>query len=191
MREYFTEVAQACEAVGMLVLKAVLSVGRVCAAATVGRRHLWLDALGYDNTAVQLFSTCSTAGNQGLCGCTADVLAKFKAEQTEREVVVKALASSVKKQPAAPPAGAGRGRGSYAAANSAKLQTFWTAGHSSPPSPVTVLLPHEFRGCLTFREETMDFLCRWALTPFCCIMVPMPLGFQALPMKVLNMLIVS
>ena len=111
----------ACEAVGMLVLKAVLSVRRVCAVATVGRRHLWLDALGYDNTAVQLFSTCSTAGNQGLCGCTADVLAKFKAEQTEREVVVKALAGCVKKQPAAPPAGAFRGRGSYAAANSANL----------------------------------------------------------------------
>ena len=125
--EFLSEVAQACEAVGMLVLNATLSVGRGCAAATVGRRNIWLDAMGYDKKAEELFAECPTSGNQGLCGCTPEVLEKFKKEQTDHETVAKALASC--KKPSAPSSsGAGRGRGSYAQSNSAKLQSLWAKG---------------------------------------------------------------
>ena len=56
VRDFLSEVAQACEAMGVLVLNASLSVGRGCAAATMGRRNLWIDGLGYDAKGVEMFA---------------------------------------------------------------------------------------------------------------------------------------
>ena len=130
VRGFLSEVAQACEAMGMLVLNASLSIGRGCAAATVGRRNLWIDALGYDSKGVEMFANCPTSGNQTLCGCTNENLEKMKKEQTDRETVAKAMAGCKKPvpTPASSTPGTGRGRGGYAQANSVKLQKVWSEG---------------------------------------------------------------
>ena len=129
VREVLSEFSQACEAMGVLVLNASLSVGRGCAAATLGRRKLWIDGLGYDERGVEKFAKCSTAGNQTLCGCTQEHIEKMKQEQTDKDTVAKALASCKKPTPAAASSAAkGRGRGSFAANNSAKLQQVWSEG---------------------------------------------------------------
>ena len=133
VRDVLSEVSQACEAMGVLVLNASLSVGRGCAAATLGRRKLWIDGLGYDERGVEKFAKCSTAGNQTLCGCTPDNIEKMKQEQTDKDTVAKALASCKKPTPAAASASAkGRGKGSFAANNSAKLQQVWAEGIPVP-----------------------------------------------------------
>ena len=133
VRDVLSEVSQACEAMGVLVLNASLSVGRGCAAATLGRRKLWIDGLGYDEKGVEKFAKCSTAGNQTLCGCTPDNIEKMKQEQTDKDTVAKALASCKKPTPAAASAAAkGRGKGSFAANNSAKLQQVWAEGIPVP-----------------------------------------------------------
>ena len=110
VRGFLSEVAQACEAIGMLVLNATLSVGRGCAAATVGRSNLWIDAMGYDKKGEEMFADCPTSGNQGLCGCTPDHLERLKKEQTDREVVAKAMAGC-RKPTASPSPSPGTGRG--------------------------------------------------------------------------------
>merc|ERR1712240_435493 len=118
---------------GVLVLNASLSVGRGCAAATLGRRKLWMDGLGYDEKGVEKFAKCSTAGNQTLCGCTQENIEKMKQEQTDKDTVAKALASCKKPTPAAASSAAkGRGKGSFAANNSAKLQQVWAEGIPIP-----------------------------------------------------------
>ena len=129
VRDVLSEVSQACEAMGVLVLNASLSVGRGCAAATLGRRKLWIDGLGYDEKGVAMFAECSTAGNQSLCGCTQEHIEKMKKQQTDKETVAKAMAPCKKPAPATTSTtGAGRGRGSFAQANSAKLQQVWSEG---------------------------------------------------------------
>ena len=133
VRDVLSEVSQACEAMGVLILNASLSVGRGCAAATLGRRQLWMDGLGYDEKGVEKFAKCSTAGNQTLCGCTPAHIEMMKQEQLDKDTVTKALASCKKPTPAAASAAAkGRGRGSFAANNSAKLQQSWAEGIPIP-----------------------------------------------------------
>ena len=133
VRDVLSEFSQACEAMGVLILNASLSVGRGCAAATLGRRKLWIDGLGYDEKGVEMFAKCSTAGNQTLCGCTQEHIEKMKKEQTDKDTVAKAMASCKKSTPAAASSTAkGRGRGSFAANNSAKLQQAWSEGIPIP-----------------------------------------------------------
>ena len=133
VRDVLSEFSQACEAMGVLVLNASLSVGRGCAAATLGRRKLWIDGLGYDQQGVERFAKCSTAGNQTLCGCTPDNIERMVQEQTNKDTVARALASCRKSTPAATSSTArGRGGSSFAAINSAKLQLAWSKGIPVP-----------------------------------------------------------
>ena len=133
VRDFLSELSQACEAMGVLVLNASLSLGRGCAAATLGRRKLWIDGLGYDQRGVERFESCSTAGNQSLCGCTPSNIERMGQEQTERSAVAKALAPFKKSTPpAASPTAKGRGGGSFVATNSAKLQQAWSKGIPVP-----------------------------------------------------------
>ena len=129
VRDVLSEFSQACEAMGVLVLNASLSIGRGCAAATLGRRKIWIDGLGYDERGVAMFADCPTAGNQSLCGCTQEHIEKMKKEQTDKDTVAKAMAACKKPTPsAASTSGVGRGKGSFAQANSAKLQQVWSEG---------------------------------------------------------------
>ena len=129
VRDFLSEVSQACEAMGMLILNASLSAGRCCAAATLGRRKLWLDGLGYDEKGVEMFAKCPTSGNQTLCGCTQDHIDKMKKEQTDKETVAKAMALCKKSTPASSSSTTkGRGRGSFAQANSERLREAWSDG---------------------------------------------------------------
>ena len=133
VRDVLSEFSQACEAMGVLILNASLSVGRGCAAATLGRRKLWIDGLGYDQRGVERFASCSTAGNQSLCGCTPSNIERMGREQTERDTVAKALAPFKKSTPpAASPTARGRGGGGFVANNSAKLQQAWSKGIPVP-----------------------------------------------------------
>ena len=134
VRDVLSEVSQACEAMGALVLNASLSVGRGCAAATLGRRQLWMDGLGYDEKVVEKFAKVrSTAGNQTLCGCTPAHIEMMAQEQLDKETVAKVLASCKKPTSTANSATAkGRGRGGFAANNSAKLQRAWAEGIPTP-----------------------------------------------------------
>ena len=129
VRDVLSEISQACEAMGVLVLNASLSAGRGCAAATLGRRKLWVDGLGYDANGVEMFAKCPTSGNQSLCGCTQEYIDKVKKEQTDKETVAKALAPCKKSTPATSSSTAkGRGRGSFAQANSERLREVWSEG---------------------------------------------------------------
>ena len=122
---FVSEVAQAAEAIGVLVLNAALASGQTCAAATMGRRNIWLDALGYTPAAAEEFKGCSTSGGAGLVGCTPDRIASMKTRQQEKETVAKEMSGLKRSQPATPSTGRGRG---YGASNSANLKAFYKDG---------------------------------------------------------------
>ena len=76
-----------------------------------------------------MFAKCPTPGNQSLCGCTQEHIDKMKKEQTDKDTVAKAMALCKKSTPATTSSAArGRGRGSFAQANSEKLQQVWSEG---------------------------------------------------------------
>ena len=133
VRDFLSELSQACEALGVMVLNASLSLGRGCAAATLGRRKLWIDGLGYDMRGVERFAECSTAGNTSLCGFFPAAIKEMEREQTERDSVTKVLAPFRKSTPpATSPSVAGRSKSGFIAANSAKLQLAWSKGIPVP-----------------------------------------------------------
>ena len=122
---FVSEVAQAAEAIGVLVLNAALASGQTCASATMGRRNIWLDALGYTPAAAEEFKSCPTSGGAGLVGCTSDRIATMKSRQQEKETVAKEMSGLKRSQPVTPSTGRGRG---YVATNSANLKAFYKDG---------------------------------------------------------------
>ena len=82
-RTFVSEVAQAAEEMGMLILNASLYIGQRCAEATLGQGTIWLDYQVYGKDAVDAFATLSTSGNAGLVGCTPTEIAAMKVKQTD------------------------------------------------------------------------------------------------------------
>ena len=115
---FLTEVEKIADAVGGLILSAMVDVGTSTAAVTLCRRRLWLDSCGLKDTYLDQWMKHPTPSGGGLFGATTERVAAFKTEQASKEVLQKEMAYMVK-QKFTPhtPGFAGRGANSPGATN--------------------------------------------------------------------------
>ena len=94
---YIEEMEQVTEVLAGLLFSMALEVGTNTATTTLCRRRVWLESMGCREDRLHVWMGNPTPSNSGLIGATAEQVAVFKAEQTNREVVQKELAASLKK----------------------------------------------------------------------------------------------
>ena len=115
---FVSEVEKIADAVGGLILSALVDIGTTTAAVTLCRRRIWLESCGLKDSYLDQWMKHPTPSGGGLFGATTERVAAFKTEQASKEVLQKEMAYMVKK-PFTPftPGYGGRGGSPNAAAN--------------------------------------------------------------------------